>query len=83
MGGYMISAKDLRAKRIAAGLAAELVAAKARIERGRLSRIERQIIVGSPEELERIRAVIDELARAKQQIEDYAASVGWPATVGV
>ena len=79
----MLSAKDLRARRIAAGLAAELVAFKAGVERGRYSRIERQIITASSEEMERISAAIDDLACAKQRIEYYAASVGWPAVVGL
>jgi hypothetical protein len=78
-----VNAKELRAKRIAAGVPAELVAAKTKIERGRLSRIERQIVAASPGELERIRTEIEKLATAKQQIEEYAVSVGWTASVAV
>lgn len=79
----MISAKDIRAKRTASGIPAELVALKAGIERGRLSRIERQIVTATPAELERIRTAIEELANAKRRIEEFAASVGWPAAVGI
>ena len=78
-----MNVKELRSKRVAAGVPGELVAAKTRIERGRLSRIERGIVTAPPEELERIRTAIEELATAKQQIEEFAASVGWPAAVMV
>lgn len=74
----MISGRILRSKRAAAGISGELVAMRVSLDRGRLSRIERGLLVASPEELQRIDSAIRELADAKREIERFAVSKGWP-----
>ena len=74
----MVCGRTLRSKRAAAGISGEVVAMRVPIDRGRLSRIERGLLVASPEELQRIDSVIRDLAEAKNEIERFAVSKGWP-----
>lgn len=68
--------KNLRAKRAAAGIAGQAVCQVAGISRAKLSDIEREYIIGSPEELKRIEAAIDEIVRTRQQLANLAADAG-------
>jgi transcriptional regulator with XRE-family HTH domain len=77
----MICGRTLRAKRIAAGIPGDVVAARVRIDRARLSRLERNVITAHDGELNRIEAAIDELAEAKRSVENHAAEVGWPMAI--
>lgn len=68
--------KELRSKRIAAEIPATFLAAKARINRSRLSNRERGY--SQPTELQRLRSALNQLILAKSAIEQVATSVGWP-----
>lgn len=74
----MITGTQLRAKRNAAGIAGSLVCVKTGIARSRLSDIERDYVVASEDEIARIDAALDELARAKRKIAAVAEEEGWP-----
>jgi transcriptional regulator with XRE-family HTH domain len=69
---------DIRAKRAAAGIPGLLVSRKASISRTRLSDIERGYVPPTANELARIDAAIDELARVREEINRLAAAAGWP-----
>jgi transcriptional regulator with XRE-family HTH domain len=77
----MITGIQLRAKRNSAGIAGSLVCVKAGIARSRLSDIEREYVVASEDEVARIDAALDELARAKRKIAAVAAEEGWPSSL--
>lgn len=72
--------KELRSKRVAAEIPATLLAAKAKINRSRLSGIERGYVEATPNELQRLAAALEELIHAKAVIAQTAADLGWPAT---
>ena len=73
-----MTARQLKAKRNSAGVPGRLVCVRARIDRGRLSDIERGYVEPSNEELVRIEKAIDELIEAKEKVERVAAEAGWP-----
>jgi transcriptional regulator with XRE-family HTH domain len=77
-----MTVKELRSKRVAAEVPATLLAAKAGINRSRLSGIEHGYIQPTEEEMKRLHASLDQLISAKAVIPQAAASVGWP-TAGV
>jgi transcriptional regulator with XRE-family HTH domain len=70
---HAMTVKELRSKR---------VAAKAGVNRSRLSNIERGYIQPTEEEMNRLDASLEQLISAKAVIQQAAASVGWP-TAGV
>jgi predicted transcriptional regulator len=70
--------KELRSKRIAAEIPATLLAARAGVNRSRLSGIERGYIQPIDEEMTRLQSSLEDLLRAKAVIQRAAASVGWP-----
>jgi transcriptional regulator with XRE-family HTH domain len=74
-----MTAKELRSKRVAAEIPAMLLAVRARVNRSRLSNIERGYAQPTEGELQRLRAALDQLIQAKSAIDQVAASVGWPA----
>jgi hypothetical protein len=69
---------ELRSKRLAAEIPATVLAANAKINRSRLSNIERGYVQATDEELERLVATLDSLIEAKSAVDRVAASVGWP-----
>jgi transcriptional regulator with XRE-family HTH domain len=73
---------ELRSKRITAEISAALLAAKAKVNRSRLSNIERGYVQPGEEELQRLGAALDELIKAKAAIQKAATAVGWPVVVG-
>jgi transcriptional regulator with XRE-family HTH domain len=75
-----LTAQQLRQQRIAAGIPGRLVCAKAGIDRGRLSDIERGYTRARNEELQRISEALGALLKAKEQVTRTAAEVGWPMT---
>ena len=77
----MFTGSELRAKRIAAGIAGALVCAKAGIARSRLSDIERGYVAPSGVEIARIDLALDDLTRAKRKIAAVAAEEGWPTSL--
>ena len=74
----MTTANALRSKRVAAEIPATLLAMKARINRSRLSGIERAYVQPTDEELQRLTSALDQLIDAKAAIQKTAAAVGWP-----
>jgi len=76
-----MSGTELRAKRIAAGIAGSLVCVKTGIARSRLSDIERGYVEVSEAEIARINVALDDLTRAKQKIAAVAAEEGWPSSL--
>jgi len=74
----MTSTKALRSKRVAAEIPATLLAAKAGVNRSRLSGIERGYVQPTEDELQRLHESLEQLIRDKAVIQQAAASVGWP-----
>jgi transcriptional regulator with XRE-family HTH domain len=74
----MTTPKELRSKRAAAEIPATILAIRAKINRSRLSGIERGYVQPSQDELQRLSAALDQLIAAKSLIDKVAASVGWP-----
>ena len=70
--------KELRSKRVAAEIPATLLAARAKVNRSRLSNLERGYGEPTEEELQRLNIALDQLFQAKSLIDRAAASVGWP-----
>jgi predicted transcriptional regulator len=69
---------ELRQKRIAARIPGRLLCPRARITPGRLSEIERGYVTPRASEVERIWQALDELIAAREKVQRYARSVGWP-----
>jgi transcriptional regulator with XRE-family HTH domain len=74
----MIDAATIRTKRIAAGIAGNIVCKKIGMARSRLSDIERGFVTASPEELARMDTALDVLINAKGVLQQTAAALGWP-----
>jgi len=74
----MTTAIELRLKRVAAEIPATLLAARAKVNRSRLSGLERGYIKPTEDELRRLSAALDQLIQAKHVVDQVAASVGWP-----
>jgi predicted transcriptional regulator len=73
-----MTARELRSKRVAAEISATILAANAKINRSRLSNIERGYIQTTEEELQQLNTVLEDLIKAKSVVDRVAASVGWP-----
>jgi transcriptional regulator with XRE-family HTH domain len=67
----------MRTARVAAEIPAILLAAKARVNRSRLSGIERGYVQPTEDELQRLSQALEQLIHAKAIIQKAAASVGW------
>ena len=72
--------RDLRLRRVSAGIPGRLVCSRSRIDRSRLSNIEREYVNASDEESVRIVQAIEELSAAKRKLTEIAAQVGWPVS---
>lgn len=70
--------KEPRSRRIAAEIPATLLAARAGLNRSRLSHLERGYAKATLEELELSETALDQLIQAKASIQQTAAEVGWP-----
>ena len=64
-----MNGRELRRKRMAAGIPGRLLCAKVGIDRSKLSDIERTYIEPSSDESIRINRAIDELIEAKEKVE--------------
>lgn len=71
--------KELRSRRIAAEIPATLLAARAKVNRSRLSNLERGYSEATDKELQRLNAALEQLILAKSAIDHVAASFGWPS----
>jgi hypothetical protein len=76
-----VTGSEIRAKRVAAGISGVILCVKADIGRTRLSGIERETILASPDEAARIETALEQLILAKQECNRLAASMGWPTAV--
>ncbi|MBI1789594.1 MAG: helix-turn-helix transcriptional regulator [Acidobacteria bacterium] len=63
---------------MAAEIPATLLAAKAGVNRSRLSNLERGYAQPTEEELQRLTSALEQLIDAKAAIQKTAATVGWP-----
>jgi hypothetical protein len=70
--------KEFRSKRLAAGIPAIAVAARAKKNRSWLSGIECGHFQATTEEMELLRVTLEELIKAKAAIQEAAIAVGWP-----
>ena len=74
----MISAKELRDKRVTSRIAGCLISERAGISRARLSEIELGRITPAVEEVARIERVLKELVEARTKVVGFAKQCGWP-----
>ncbi len=74
----MTTPHELRSKCVAAEIPATLLAAKARVNRSRLSNLERGYAQPTEEELQRLTSALERLIDANAAIQKTAAAVGWP-----
>ena len=72
MNGY-----ELKRRRLALDITGDVLCKRAGINRTRLSNIERGYVVLSGEEADRLRKALDEIAAAKKQVTELAASLGF------
>jgi transcriptional regulator with XRE-family HTH domain len=73
-----MSGSEIKQRRVRAGIPGRLVCARARVDRSRLSHIEREYVVASESELAKISRALDELIQAKRKVVAAAAEAGWP-----
>lgn len=81
----VINGATLKSKRIAAGIAGQVLCKKLDpFARSKLTAIERGYVTPTPEELARIDAALDDLIRTQGVLRQTAAALGWPmAAVGL
>jgi hypothetical protein len=75
----MMTITELRSRRISAEIPAILLAANAKVNRCRLSALERGHVCASEDELRRLATSLAKLISAKEAIQRTATDVGWPA----
>jgi len=75
-----MTAKNIRAKRAAAGIPGYAVCKLARISRAKLSDIERGNVNATPEDLQRIGSAIDQILRTRQHLAKLATEAGLSLT---
>jgi hypothetical protein len=68
----------LRQRRLSARIPGRLLCRRARITPGRLSEIERGYITPLPSEEARIWKALEELIAAREKVEQFARTVGFP-----
>ena len=69
---------ELRKRRVSAGIPGRLLAARAKVDRARLSELERGYVQASEEEHRRLQEALDDLVHARERVAQVAAEVGWP-----
>jgi transcriptional regulator with XRE-family HTH domain len=74
----MMNIRTLRSARVGAEIPASLLAARAKVNRTRLSHIEHGYVRPTEDELRRLSQALEQLIHAKAVVQDAAASVGWP-----
>jgi hypothetical protein len=74
--------REFRAKRLAAGVPAIAVAARAKKNRSWLSGVECGHFQATTEEMELLQVTLEQLIEAKLAIQKTAAAVGWPGAEG-
>jgi transcriptional regulator with XRE-family HTH domain len=74
----MMNAQNIRTTRLAAEISASLLAANARVNRTRLSQIERGYVEPNADEIERLSHALHRLIQAKELVKRAAVTAGWP-----
>jgi transcriptional regulator with XRE-family HTH domain len=72
----IVTAKNLRSKRAAAGISGQAVCQVAGISRAKLSDVERGYIAATPDELQRIGDAIQKILRTRHDLAGLAAKAG-------
>ena len=75
-----MTAKNLRAKRAAAGITGHAICQLAGLSRAKLSDIEREHVIATPEDLQRIDGAIDQILRTRQHLAKLATEAGLSLT---
>ena len=75
-----VTATNIRAKRVTAGITGHAVCQVAGISRARLSDIERENVDAAPEDLLRIEAAIDGIIETRRQLAKLAEEAGLSLT---
>jgi transcriptional regulator with XRE-family HTH domain len=75
-----MTVKDMRAKRVAAGITGYAVCQIAGISRARLSDIEREYITATPEDLHRIDGAIEQILGTREHLAKLATAAGLSLT---
>lgn len=75
-----MSGEDLKRRRVIGGIPGKLLCDRAKIDRGRLSHIERGYVRPSDGELARLNSALSELLEAKQKVTATAVECGWPVS---
>ena len=70
--------QDLRRKRVSAGIPGTIVCMQAKMDRAKLSHIERDLVRISAAELARLDQILDQLIKAKRKMATAAKQCGWP-----
>ena len=71
-----MTARNLRAKRAAAGISGQVVCQISGLSRAKLSDIEREYIVATPEELQRINDAIEQILQTRKGLTKLAEDAG-------
>ena len=77
----VLTAEQLRRKRVQAGISGAVVCKHAKIGRTKLSEIERGLVTPSTELLNRLEAVLADLIRMKRKMAALAEEEGWPLPI--
>jgi predicted transcriptional regulator len=77
----MMTPHELRSKRVAAEIAATVLATKAKVNRSRLSNIECGHVQPNENELQRLNRALERLIKARTAIRKTAVAAGWPTGV--
>lgn len=75
-----MDAKQLRASRLAAGISATMLAARAQCDRARLSHIENGYVQPTGREIDHLHEVLNKLIDAKRRVAAAAVEYGWPVS---
>jgi hypothetical protein len=73
MGG-----QEIRVRRVTARIPGRLLCLRARLDRGRLSDIERGYVQPSSDEMARLCVALEELIEARGKVAKCAVECGWP-----
>jgi transcriptional regulator with XRE-family HTH domain len=75
-----MTAKNIRSKRAVAGIPGHAVCRLAGISRAKLSDIEREHVIATPEDLQCIDSAINQILRTRQHLTELAAEAGLSLT---
>ena len=73
-----MNGQEIRLKRVTAGIPGRLLCLRARVDRGRLSDIERGYVQPSADQMTRLCGALDELIEARGKVAKCAEECGYP-----